>query len=226
MPAWKVGSGEVTNTVLLKRMAQTGKPVLLSSGMSSLEQLDRAVEVIRAEGAPFMLFQCTSKYPCPPEDLGLEGMAQLRERYGVPVGFSDHSGVIHAGIAAATLGASALEVHIAMSRDCFGPDVSSSLIPGEFAQMVEGVRFVERAAEGSYDRESMAAGMAEMQTMFGRSVVAARALPAGTVLTAEDLTVKKPGGGIPPDGLEALVGCTLVEGLDIDDLVTREVVEG
>ena len=111
MPAWKVGSGEVTNLPLLDRLAATGRPVLLSSGMASWRDLDEAVGVLRAQGAGLAVLQCTSAYPCPPERVGLNLLEELRTRYGCPVGFSDHSGTIYAGLAAAALGANLLEVH-------------------------------------------------------------------------------------------------------------------
>src|SRR5207247_4192643 len=108
MPAWKVGAGEVTNLPMLQRVAATGSPVLLSSGMSGWEDLDAAVACVRAGGAPVAVYQCTTAYPCPAEQLGLNILAELRARYRCPVGLSDHSGTIYAGLAAVTLGASLL----------------------------------------------------------------------------------------------------------------------
>jgi N-acetylneuraminate synthase len=142
VPAWKVGAGEVTNLPMLERMARTGKPVLLSSGMSSWGELDAAVATVRHHGAEVAVLQCTTQYPCPPEKVGLNVIAQIRERYGCRVGLSDHSGTIHAGLAAAALGASLLEVHVTFSPECFGPDVPASITTAGLVQLAEGVRDV------------------------------------------------------------------------------------
>jgi len=127
MVAWKVASGEINNHALLDRMAATSKPVLLSSGMSSLAELDRAVAVVRARSCSVAAMQCTSSYPTPPEKLGLNLLEQYRGQYGCPVGLSDHSGAIYAGLAVVALGADLLEVHVTMSREMFGPDVIASV---------------------------------------------------------------------------------------------------
>ncbi|MBP6823800.1 MAG: N-acetylneuraminate synthase family protein, partial [Acidobacteria bacterium] len=116
VPAWKVGAGETSNIPLLEKMAATGKPVILSSGMSGWEELDAAVNCVRSNGAPVGVLQCTTAYPCPPEKLGLNVIGELRQRYNCPVGLSDHSGTVYAGFAAATLGANIIEVHITLSR--------------------------------------------------------------------------------------------------------------
>jgi N-acetylneuraminate synthase len=206
VPAWKVGSGEVSNTPLLERMAATGRPVILSSGMSGWSELEQAVGVVRRRGAPAIALQCTSGYPCPPERLGLNLIPELARRLGVPAGFSDHSGTIFAGLAAVTMGACLLEVHVALSRECFGPDVSSSVTTAELAELVRGVRFVETARAHPLDKDEVATSMAEMRVMFGKSIVAARDLAAGRVLAAADLSLKKPGDGIPAARWGEMIG--------------------
>jgi N-acetylneuraminate synthase len=208
VPAWKVGSGEVSNLPMLERMARTGKPVLLSSGMSSYRELDAAVGVIRGQ-SPLAIFQCTTAYPCPAEKVGLNVLAELRERYQCPVGLSDHSGSIFASLAAAALGANFLEMHIVFSRDCFGPDVSASLTTDEFAQLVRGVRFIERALATPVDKEAVASEMGELKALFGKSIVAAKDLPARHQLLADDLDLRKPGTGLPAARLPELIGRTL-----------------
>ena len=153
VPAWKVGAGEIGNLPMLERMSKTGKPVMLSSGMASWGDMDRAVDCVRRTGAPVAVFQCTSEYPCPPERTGLNVLAELEKRYSCPVGLSDHSGAIYAGLAAATLGARFLEVHVCLSRENFGPDVSSSLTTTELKQLVDGVKFVETALLHPVDKD-------------------------------------------------------------------------
>jgi N-acetylneuraminate synthase len=196
-PAWKVGAGEVSNLPLLAKMARTGKPVILSSGMSDWDELDAAVNCVRENGASVAVLQCTTAYPCPPEKLGLNVIAKLRERYNCHAGLSDHSGTIYAGLAAATLGAKMIEVHVAFSRECFGPDVIASITSPELKQLVEGVRFIERAMANPVDKRAMAEEMSELRRVFGKSIVAARDLKAGDRIAAEDIAFKKPGSGIP-----------------------------
>ena len=156
MKVWKVASGEVGNTPLLKRMMASGDPVILSSGMSNWEEMDRAVDTVRANGNPLAVLQCTTAYPCPPERVGLNILDVLRQRYNLPVGLSDHSGNIFAGLAAVTLGAEVLEVHVALSREMFGPDVPASVTSSELRQLVDGVRQIEKMIASPVDKESMA----------------------------------------------------------------------
>ena len=191
MSAWKVGAGEVTNLPMLEMMARTGKPVLLSSGMSDWAELDAAVATVRAQDAPVAVFQCTTAYPCPPEKLGLNVLTELRERYNCPVGLSDHSGTIYAGLAAATLGAQLLEVHVTFSRECFGPDVPASVTTTELKQLVEGVRFIQRAQTHPVNKEAMAADLSELKRTFGKSIVAARDLAGGTTNRARRSRLQK-----------------------------------
>jgi N-acetylneuraminate synthase len=204
--AWKIASGEITNHQLLDEVMRTGKPVLLSSGMSVLAELDAAVARVRASGAPFAVMQCTSIYPTPPEKVGLGLLATFRERYGCPVGLSDHSGTIYAGLAAAAVGCDMLEVHVTMSREMFGPDVTSSITTGELRQLVDGVRFIESMRAADLDKDQVAAELAGVRSLFTKSVVARRDLPVGRVLQLEDLALKKPGTGIPASRLTELVG--------------------
>lgn len=222
MPAWKVGSGEVTNLPMLERMAATRRPVLISSGMSSWEDLDRAVDTVQQAGAPLALLQCTTSYPCPAEKVGLNVIGQLRDRYHCPVGLSDHSGTIYAGLAAATLGANVLEVHVVLSRECFGPDVPASLTTVELKQLVEGVRFIETALANPLDKQSMAAHLSDLRVMFGKSVVAARDLPAGHRLGADDLALKKPGTGVPAARLPEMIGRRLKQPVAANALMSED----
>ncbi len=222
MPAWKVGSGEVTNLPMLERMAATGRPVLMSSGMASWDELDRAVAAVAAYQAPLGLFQCTTAYPCPADKIGLNVIGELRERYGCPVGLSDHSGTIYASLAAVALGASMLEVHIVFSRECFGPDVKASITTAELRQLVDGVRFIEQAQAAPLDKERLAGEMSELKTMFAKSIVAARDLPSGHPLAETDLALKKPGTGIPAARLPEFVGRRLKRPVAADTLLAEE----
>ena len=225
VPAWKVGSGEVTNLPMIERMARTAKPVLLSSGMSSWEDLDAAVAMVRKHNAPLALFQCTTSYPCPPEKVGLNVLEQLRQRYDCPVGLSDHSGTIYPGIAAAALGADLLEVHVVFSRECFGPDTPASLTTSELRQLVRGVRFVKTALAHPVDKDTAAEELSELRRVFGKSLVASRDLPSGHRLQAEDVALKKPGTGVAASELGSFTGRRLKRALSKNAFLKYEDVD-
>ena len=223
--AWKVASGEVGNAPMLSRMISTGLPIMLSSGMSSIEELDRSVELIQRSSCDLTLFQCSSIYPTPPEKLGLNLIEELRSRYGTKVGLSDHSGTIYAGLAAATIGIDALEVHVAFSRETFGPDVVASVTTSELAQLVEGVRFIERARQNPVDKDGIAAELEGLRGMFTKSVAVLCDLPAGTVLASAHLGPRKPGTGIPASRLPDLVGRSLSRSVSAGELLKENDLE-
>jgi len=204
--AWKVASGEVTSARLFDYLIDTRLPTMLSSGMSTIDEIDAAVSRIQRAGIPLAVLQCTSMYPCPPEKVGLNMIPEYRQRYGCAVGLSDHSGTIFPGLAAASLGIEVLEMHVTLSRECFGPDVVASITTGELATLVEGVRFIERMRIHTVDKDEMAAEMAPIRRLFTKSIVVHVDLPSGAVLTPECLTVKKPGTGIPADKLSSVIG--------------------
>lgn len=206
MPAWKIASGEVNNPLLFESLLKTGKPVLLSSGMSPIADLDRAVSWVSHHNLDLAIFQCTSAYPCTPDKVGLNLLAEFRERYQVPVGLSDHTGKIYSGLAAVTLGASMVEVHVTFSREMFGPDVPASLTTGEFHQLIEGTRFIEQALANPVNKNAISEQMMGLRETFGKSLVARRTLSAGSSLSKEDLTARKPGTGIPVARIEEFVG--------------------
>jgi N-acetylneuraminate synthase len=220
--AWKVASGEVSNHGLLEEMARTKKPLLVSSGMSRLDELDAAVAVIRRAGAAFAIMQCTSMYPTPPEKVGVDLMADFRARYDCPVGLSDHSGTIYAGLAAATLGCDILEIHVALSREMFGPDVPASITTAELRQLVDGVRFIEKMRAAEVDKDRVADELAPLRALFTKSVVARRDLPSGTVLQLDHLAAKKPGTGIAASRIRELVGRTLRRAVVADAQLVEE----
>jgi N,N'-diacetyllegionaminate synthase len=224
--AWKIASGELSNPALLDATLASGLPVLLSTGLSDLREIDAAVERVRRRGTLFAVLQCTSAYPCPPERVGLNLLAILRERYGCPVGLSDHSGTIFPSLAAATLGAAVVEVHVTLSREMFGPDVPASVTTAELRQLVDGVRFIERMLAHPVDKNALAEELVPLRRMFTKSVVARTDLAAGTVLSAADLTVKKPGTGIPAGRLPELIGARLLRHLQAGELLRADDVAG
>ncbi len=219
VPAWKVASGEVSNMPMFERMSATGLPMFLSSGMSSLEEIDGVVRRVKQKDLPLAVLQCTTSYPCPPEKVGLNLIPEFRERYGCAVGLSDHSGTIYPGMAAATLGIEVLEVHVALSREMFGPDVPASLTTTEFAQLVEGVRFIEKMKANPVDKNRAADETAPLRNLFTKSVVARSDLSEGIILREEHLAAKKPGTGIPAARLPELIGTRLLRDIKADELL-------
>ena len=217
--AWKVASGETNNLPLLEAMLDTKLPILLSSGMSTIQELDRSISLIRQRGHPLALFQCTNRYPCPPQCWGLNLISFFKERYGVPVGFSDHSGTVAAGLAAAALSVCMIEVHVCWHKSSFGPDISSSLTPEELALMVKGVRDIEKALANPVDKDSEARELTETRRLFTKSIVAKEFIRAGTVLDRHHLTCKKPNMGIAAADLNILLGKRLSCDVEADQFI-------
>jgi N,N'-diacetyllegionaminate synthase len=198
----KVASGEITNTPALQRFARFGLPVLLSTGMATMDEVGAAVETLKAGGADdITLLHCTSLYPAPADTLNLRAMTAMAERFGLPVGYSDHSLGDHAAIAAVALGAQVIEKHFTLDRSLPGPDHKASLEPDELVAMVRKLR--ETAAMLGDGEKKPAQGEAETAALVRRSWHAARDIPAGTVLTASDLVLKRPADGLAPDACPA-----------------------
>lgn len=210
-PAWKVGSGEVTNSPLLDFIGKTGKPVLLSSGMNSYAEIDNAVKRLSRYGNPIALLQCTSKYPVPLEEIGLNVLDDFRKTYHVPVGLSDHSGLIFPSLFAMARGASLIEVHVTFHRSMFGPDIQSSLTLDELKIIVQGAKAIHRIDRHPVDKDQAAAGLGEIKRLFEKSVATARSLKKGTVLKKNMLKALKPGTGIPVRDIDRVAGKRLVK---------------
>lgn len=203
--AHKIPSGEITNLPYLDHVARTHKPVILSSGMSSWEELDRAVDTIRRHHDQLIVLQCTSVYPCPPERVGLNLLGEIAARYDTLVGLSDHTLTTSAALAAVTLGACVIEKHFTLSKRMYGPDPQFSLEPQAFAEMTRGIREVELALQHPINKDDLD-DFAEMKAIFEKSIVAARDLPSGTIIERDDLATKKPGTGLAPRLLPRLIG--------------------
>lgn len=204
---YKIASGEVTNIPLLERVSRTKKPVFLSSGMSTWEELDRAVKLLKVKGSKgIVVLQCTSIYPCPPEKLGLNILLELKNRYNLPVGLSDHTLGFSGSIGAVVLGAKVIEKHFILSRSMYSPDAQHSLEPDEFKMFVKEIRDVERAIFSKIDKDKIAEELREMKFIFEKSIVAKRNIPKGTVITFDMLDFKKPGDGIIADKYGEILG--------------------
>jgi N-acetylneuraminate synthase len=220
--AWKVPSGETANTPMLDQMIATGLPILLSTGMSPLVEIDFAVNLVKDRGVPLVVLQCTTAYPCPSEKVGLNLIPFFRERYGCAVGLSDHSGTIYPGLAATTLGIQVMEVHATLSREMFGPDVPASITTTELRLLVEGIRFIEKMMANPVDKEAMAQDTEELRRAFTKSIVARKNLKAGRLLGKDDLTLKKPGTGIPATRLPEIIGRRLRRPVAADTVISEE----
>lgn len=204
--AYKVGSGEVNNFLLLEKIRQTGKPVIISSGMSNFEELDETVAFLKSNNADFSILQCTTAYPTQPEQYGFGVMQELKERYQVPVGFSDHSAKISTGIAAVALGAEILEFHVVFHRSMFGPDALASLTIEETKQLVAAVNDIHLAQNSPINKNDNDA-FKSLKSIFEKSLAINKELPAGHILTFADLESKKPKGfGIPATDFQKVIG--------------------
>jgi N,N'-diacetyllegionaminate synthase len=214
VPAYKVASGELTNPPLLEAVAATGKPVLLSSGMSGMEDVERAAATLRSGGSELVVLQCTSNYPCPPELVNLRAMVAMGGRLGVPYGLSDHTPGVWTSVAAVALGAVVVEKHFTLSKRLYGPDHHASLTPEELARLVEGVREVEAAlGSGLKERDP---SLDPVRATFEKSIVARTRIPEGAVLELGMLTTKRPGNGISASRIAEVVGRTVVHELEPD----------
>lgn len=218
---YKVGSGDLNNLLMLERIARTGKPIILSSGLSDYTDLDRTIEFLRPFGNKLSLLQCTTSYPTKPSDFGLNVIGQLKVRYRIPIGFSDHSATISVGIAAVALGAEILEFHVVFDRRQFGPDSSSSLEIGELDELVRGVRIVSEALLCPVDKSQLQVAP-NLRHIFGKSLAVNANLPQGHILRLEDLESKKPADcGIPAAEFHRVIGRQLSRSLSQWDFLTE-----
>jgi N-acetylneuraminate synthase len=187
---YKIGSGEVNNFVLLEKIAQTGKPVILSSGMSSFEELDTTIEFLKDRNVAYSILQCTTSYPTQPKQFGLNVIGELKNRYNVPVGFSDHSASTEACIAATALGAEIIEFHVVFDKEMFGPDAKASLTMEETSKLVKAIRNLNTALTNPIDKNDNSQ-FATLKSIFEKSLAVNKDLPKGHKITFADLETKK-----------------------------------
>lgn len=217
---YKIGSGEVNNFLLLEKIAQTGKPIILSSGMSSFEELDKTVEFLKSKHVEFSILQCTTSYPTKPEQYGLNVIQELKSRYHVPVGFSDHSAKIEASLAAVVLGADVLEFHAVFSKNDFGPDVTSSLTIDEIKTLSEAVRNIEKAQTHPVDKSDNSK-FSELKSIFEKSLAINKDLQSGHIIKFSDLEAKKPANrGVPASNFETIIGKQIIKNMKQWDFLT------
>jgi N-acetylneuraminate synthase/N,N'-diacetyllegionaminate synthase len=218
---FKVPSGEITNLPLLQHVAAKGRPMIVSTGMASLDEVGEAVAAIRAAGdPPLALLHCLSAYPAPPGEVNLRAMDSLAARFGCPVGFSDHTLGLEIALAAVARGASIVEKHLTLDTSLPGPDHRASLAPPEFTAMVKGIRAVQSAL-GDGVKRAMPSEI-DTRRVARKSLVAARPLGAGHRITAADVRSKRPGTGISPAELPRVLGLPLRRDLAADEVIAWE----
>ena len=220
MPFWKVPSGEITNYPYLVAIAETHKPVVLSTGMAKMDEVRSAIEIFLSHGIikeQLTVLQCNTQYPTPYEDVNLRAMQTMRQELGVDVGYSDHTQGIEIAIAAAAMGARIIEKHFTLDRNLPGPDHKASLEPAELKAMVQGIRHVEIAmGDGiKWPQVSEKANIAVVR----KSIVARRAIKEGELLTAENITTKRPGNGISPMRWQDVLGTLAIRNFMEDELI-------
>ncbi len=221
---FKIPSGEITNLPFLERMARKGKPMIVSTGMSSLTEVETAVDTIRKAGnRDLVLLHCVSNYPADPRDANLRAMHTMTAKFDVPVGYSDHTPGIEVALAAVALGACVIEKHFTLDRTSRGPDHQASLEADALVTLITGIRTVEAAlghgCKEPVDSERQTAAVAR------KSLVAARDIPVGSTLTEELIAIKRPGTGLPPSMLAQVVGRVAKRSIPTGMLLTLEMLQ-
>lgn len=222
---YKIGSGEVNNLLLLEKICATRKPIIISSGMSSFDELDKTVDFLKNKSVDYSILQCTTAYPTKPKQYGLNVINELKKRYNVSVGFSDHSAKVSTGIAAVALGAEILEFHVVFHREIFGPDAIASLTIEETKQLVESVNDIQSAIDNPIDKNNNNQ-FDELKSIFEKSLAINKNLPENHIITFDDLESKKPKGyGISATDFQKVIGKKLNKEKSKWDFLTEEDIE-
>lgn len=227
---WKIGSADILDFLTLDHIAKTGKPIIISSGMSRINEIDKSIEFLKKRTDKIVLLHCVSKYPCPSEDLNLHTIKFFQKRYKLPVGFSDHSLGYESAIAAVNMGAKVIEKHFSFDRNFWGPDHKVSMTPEEFKIMVDKIRKKERIDLTNYGREAKILNSAEkvFREIFRKSLVAGRDIKKGERLEIDDIYSIRPqkyAKGLPSDELEKIIGKKLKKDLNKYDPITLDSIE-
>ncbi len=227
VPLWKVGSGDILDFVTLDYITKTKKPIIISSGMSTLEELDLSLDFLKTRQADIVLMHCVSKYPCPPEELNLQTISFLQKRFQVLVGFSDHSLGHDSVLAAVQLGAVVIEKHFSFDRTLFGADHKVSMTPAEFKAMVDDIKAGKKSTIENYGKEikMLQEDESVFRPYFRKALVAGRDIKAGEILKAEDIYAMRPGGyidGLPSEQFEKILGMKVIKDLKKYDPIKLE----
>lgn len=219
LPFWKIPSGEITNFPYLRMIAKTRKPVVLSTGMSTLAEIEEAVNVLERYGSQnISLLHCTTEYPAPIEEINLKAIKMMNERFGVPTGYSDHTQGILAPIIAVGVGAVIIEKHFTLDKHMKGPDHKASLEPEELTEMVKQIRKAEKMLSGTGIKERMPSEEKNM-AVARKSIVAKVEIKKGEVFTEDNLTTKRPGTGLNPMKWENVIGQKAKKDFKVDEFI-------
>jgi N,N'-diacetyllegionaminate synthase len=219
---YKIGSGEVSNYLMLDKIARTGKEIILSSGMSNYDELRETISFLKPYNVPLQLLQCTTAYPNPPEKWNLQEIPKLKKEFEIPVGFSDHSADITACIAAKCMGAETLEFHVVFDKEMFGPDAKASLTLKETKKLVKSIRALDKSFASGQDKSDNSM-FSELKIMFGKSLSVNKNLLKNHILTIEDLESKKPGdAGIPCTHFQNVIGKKINKNMNQWDFLKTE----
>ncbi len=203
---YKIGSGEISNHLLLEKIAQTRKPVIFSSGLSNWNELDEAIHIFKSKQISISLLQCTTAYPTSPEQWNLNIIAEMKQRYNIPVGFSDHSGNMYACLAAAALGAELFEFHVVFHKQMFGPDAKASIEINGVKKLTEGIKQIQQSLQHNIQKNTVD-DLQQLKNIFEKSLAVNQNLSKGTVITFDMLEAKKPKGyGIDAREYKAVIG--------------------
>lgn len=218
VPFWKIPSGEVTNLPYLEALAKTGRPVVMSTGMCEMGEIEAALRVLRENGtSDIRLLHCNTEYPTPFADVNLRAMETMRRAFGVEVGYSDHTKGIEVPIAAVALGATIIEKHFTLDRNMEGPDHKASLEPDELAAMVSAIRNIEQALGSG--KKTASPSERKNIAVARKSIVAKRSIKAGERLTEDNLTVKRPGSGVSPMRWRDVLGTAAIRDFEEDEMI-------
>lgn len=218
---FKVPSGEITNKPYLKHVASKGKPVIISTGMSSISEIKDALEVLMSKGLPrelITVLHCNTEYPTPMEDVNLKAMLTIQKELNVKIGYSDHTLGIEVPIAAVALGANVIEKHFTLDRSMEGPDHLASLEPDELKQMVKAIRNVELALSGSGEKKPSESEQKNL-AVARKSIVAAQKIKKGEILSSDNITVKRPGNGLSPMMWDEVIGRKAIKDFDEEEFI-------
>ena len=216
---YKVGSGEVNNLLIIQKIAETRKPILISSGMSNYEEIDQTIKFLKPFDNPLSILQCTTAYPTKPEEWGLNIISELKNKYNLPVGFSDHSGDIYACLAAAVLGSEIFEFHVVFDKRQFGPDTSSSITIEQTKILVKGIKDIQKSLSSPINKLDNQK-FSNLKDIFEKSLAINKDLTVGHVISFSDLEAKKPAKmGIPASKFKDIIGRVLINNLNKWDFI-------
>lgn len=224
-PAFKIGSGDLTNLPFLKKIAEFGKPMIIGTGMATLEEVEEALNVINSVGnREVVMLHCTTTYPCPIEDVNLNAMKTMQDRLDCLVGYSDHTNGISVPLMANSMGAAIIEKHFTLDRLLDGPDHKASLIPSELKEMVEGLKLnkkveLDNTVLGSFEKKPTINEL-EMITVVRKSIIASRKIEKNSIITEKDLVVKRPGTGLKPKYFLKLIGKIAKNDIEQDQIIS------